>query len=64
MLHFTHDRYIITTGAVTALFSSLLGSVLPQVHKNKNKNKIEVNNYLFSISGIPKCFGNNYLKYT
>lgn len=27
------DRYIITTGAVTALFASLLGSILPQVHK-------------------------------
>jgi len=37
ILHFTSDRYIITTGAVTALFASLLGSVLPQVHKRAFK---------------------------
>lgn len=28
---FFHCRYVITTGAVTALFASLLGSILPQV---------------------------------
>ena len=27
------DRYIITTGVVTALFANLMGSILPQVHK-------------------------------
>lgn len=45
-IYFTDDRYIITTGAVTALFSSLLGSVLPQVRTSKK----DVIIYFFRIS--------------